>query len=70
MSKIDVTTQVAKLEETLRSSTDPVRRSEALAILQRWQFDDMLDDGSQRRAKALVDEFDPNRRLRRARNSE
>ena len=51
--KIDVSQWVGELEQVLRSAENPVRCEEALAILQRWQFDEMLDDASREKAKAL-----------------
>lgn len=55
--KIDVSQWVAELEQVLRSAKNPVRCEEALAILQRWQSDEMLDDASRERARTLVREF-------------
>jgi hypothetical protein len=55
--KIDVSQWVAELEQVLRSAQDPIRCEEALAILQRWQFDEMLDQGSREKAKALYRQF-------------
>jgi hypothetical protein len=55
--KIDVSQWVAELEQVLRSAQDPFRCEEALAILQRWQFDEMLDEVSREKAKVLCREF-------------
>ena len=55
--KIDVTQWVDGLEEVLRSARNPVRCEEALAILQRWQFDEMLDEASRERARVLYRQF-------------
>jgi hypothetical protein len=55
--KIDVSQWIAELEQVLRSAKNPVRCEEALAILQRWQFDKMLDDASREKARTLVREF-------------
>jgi hypothetical protein len=55
--KIDVSQWVAELEQVLRLARDPVRCEEALAILQRWQFDEMIDDGSREKAKTLCRQF-------------
>jgi len=57
MPKIDVSQWIAELEQVLRSAKNPVRCEEALAILQRWQFDEMLDDASREKARTLVREF-------------
>jgi hypothetical protein len=48
---------VAEIERTLRAGGDRGRRTQALAILQRWQFDEMLDDASRQRAKVLIWRF-------------
>jgi hypothetical protein len=55
--KIDVSQWVQELEQVLRAAEDPARCEEALAILQRWQFDDMLDDASRQKAKELCWQF-------------
>jgi len=39
--KIDVTQWIAELEQVLRSAKNPARCEEALAILHRWQLDEM-----------------------------
>ena len=57
MSKIDVSRQVEELERILRLEKDPARCMEAVTILGRWQFDEMLDDTSRERARMLVHEF-------------
>jgi hypothetical protein len=57
MSKIDVSREVAGLERVLRSHETPARCREAMAILGRWQFDEMLDDASREKARMLVHEF-------------
>ena len=54
LDKIDVGPQMQEIERDLRCGE---RRVEALAILQRWQFDDMLDDASREKARRLVQEF-------------
>jgi hypothetical protein len=54
---IDVSRQVAEIEHVLRAGGDLGKRVAALAILERWQFDEMLDDASRKRAKVLVREF-------------
>jgi hypothetical protein len=55
--KIDVSQWVEELEQVLRAAENPARCEEALAILQRWQFDDMLDDASRQKAKELYWKF-------------
>lgn len=54
---IDVGRQVAEIEHVLRAAGDLIQCREALAILERWQFDQMLDDASRERARVLVREF-------------
>ena len=55
--KIDVGRYVAELERMLRANRDRSACLQALAILQRWQFDEMLEDASRQRAKMLVLRF-------------
>ena len=55
--KIDVGRQVAEIERVLRVGEDLTRCAEALEILERWQFDEMLDDASRNKARVLVREF-------------
>ena len=55
--KIDVGRYVAEIERRLRVDGDRAQRTQALAILQRWQFDEMLDDASRQRAKVLIWKF-------------
>jgi hypothetical protein len=55
--KIDVGRQVAEIEHVLRAGGDLTRSMEGLTILERWQFDDMLDDASRKKASVLVREF-------------
>ncbi|HVO25545.1 MAG TPA: hypothetical protein VMW56_18145 [Candidatus Margulisiibacteriota bacterium] len=57
LTKIDVGRYVAEIERTLRAGGDRAQRTQALAILQRWQFDEMLDDASRQRAKVLIWKF-------------
>jgi len=57
MTKIDVFRHVTEMEDALRTGQGRYERINALAILSRWQFDDMLDDQSRARARALVNEF-------------
>ncbi len=56
-SKIDVGRYVAEMERTLRTAGDRRVRMHALGVLQRWQFDEMLDDASRQRARLLVLRF-------------
>lgn len=60
-AKIDVSRYVQEMERALRSRQDPVRCEDAIAILRRWQFDEMLDDASRAKAEMLVREFDSTR---------
>ncbi len=57
MWKIDVSREVEKLECVLRLGEELARCKEAMAILGRWQFDEMLDDASREKARMLVHEF-------------
>jgi hypothetical protein len=54
---IDVSREVAEIERALRVGEDLIQCVEGLAILERWQFDEMLDDASRMRARLLVQEF-------------
>ena len=56
-TKIDVGRYVAQLELMLRVGGGRRQRVQALAILRRWQFDEMLDDASRRKAKVLIRTF-------------
>jgi len=58
MYKIDVKHQVEEMERVLRAHADGARCQATLTVLRRWQFDEMLDDGSREKAKMLVLEFD------------
>ena len=53
-TKIDVSRYVAEIEHKLHAGGD---RTQALAILRRWQFDEMLDDASRQQAKRLIWRF-------------
>jgi len=55
--KIDVGRQVADIERTLRAGGNFTACARDMAILRRWQFDEMLDDASREKAKMLVREF-------------
>jgi hypothetical protein len=57
MFTIDVGRQVSEIERVLRAGGDLAERVDALAILERWQFDEMLDDESRTKARVLVREF-------------
>lgn len=59
MGKIDVSRAVTEMERLLRSAP-PGELGDgilALAALERWQWDEMLDDDSRARARRLVCEF-------------
>ena len=58
MSKIDVSRYVREMEQVLHMRQDAAQCEKALAILERWQFDPMLDDASRAKAKVLVQEFE------------
>ena len=55
--KIDVRRYVAEMEHILRTNGDPNACRQALAILKRWQVDEMLDDASRQRAQLLALRF-------------
>lgn len=57
MATIDVSRQVAEMEFTLRARENLVRSHEALVVLERWQWDEMLDAPSRARARQLLREF-------------
>jgi hypothetical protein len=57
MYKIDVKHQVEEMERVLRTQDDAVRCRDSIAILRRWQFDEMLDEASREKARMLVLEF-------------
>ena len=57
MATIDVSRQVAEMEQTLRMRRDPRRSREVLDILERWQWDAMLDAPSRAQARQLLREF-------------
>jgi hypothetical protein len=54
---IDATRYLDDMDHTLRSSHDVGMRNEALAILRRWQFDDLLTDAAGARAAGVLREF-------------
>ena len=58
MLQIDVSREVEELGHVLRSRMDPIRCGEAIAILRRWRFDEMLDEASRQKASRLVREFE------------
>ena len=58
-TSIDVRSWIDKIEESLKSSPDRAEFLDALAILQRWQFDEMIDEESRERARLLVRRFAP-----------
>ena len=55
--KIDVTRYIDQLEYTLRFDGNALACDAALAILRRWQLDEMLTDESCARAMMLLREF-------------
>lgn len=55
--KIDVGRYVDEMERILLAHGDRNARMQALAILERWQFDEMLEDASRQRAQLLVLRF-------------
>ena len=57
VATIDVSRQVAEMERTLRLGEDLRRTGEVLAILERWQWDAMLDAPSRAQARDLLREF-------------
>ena len=57
VATIDVSQQVAEMERALRLQDDPRRSCEVLDILERWQWDAMLDAPSRAHARQLVREF-------------
>jgi hypothetical protein len=56
MAGIDVRRCIADLERELRIG-NPMRCGEVFAILERWQWDEMLDDASRAAARRLLHEF-------------
>lgn len=56
--KIDVGRYVAEMEDVLLANAHRASPRQALAILRRWQFDEMLDDASRQRARLLVLRFE------------
>jgi hypothetical protein len=54
---VDVNRYVAEMERVLDSNHDRSACLQAIEILQRWQFDEMLDVASQERARVLVLRF-------------
>lgn len=57
MMKIDVGAQIEALEAVLGHAKNPAAVREALAILQRWQWDERIDDSSRLRARELCRQF-------------
>ena len=60
-TKIDVSRYVQGMERVLHSQQDPVSYETTITILRRWQFDEMLDDASRKKAGTLVREFESTR---------
>ena len=57
MVQIDAVAKLAEIEQVLRTQNDPWGCSYALAILRRWQCDQMLSHATRQRAQALLQEF-------------
>jgi hypothetical protein len=57
VTTIDVSRQVDEMELLLRAHPDARRSREVLAILERWQWDAMLDAPSREHARKLLREF-------------
>lgn len=55
MEPIDVSRYITEIERELRALSP--RRSEMLAVLERWQWDERLDDASRATARRLLVEF-------------
>ena len=53
-AKIDVSSYLAAMEAELRRGAPPATRAQILATLQRWEQDDMLDEGSRIKARELA----------------
>jgi hypothetical protein len=56
MEGIDVSRWIAAMERELRDG-NVLRCGEVLAVLERWQWDEMLDEHSRAAARRLVLEF-------------
>ncbi len=56
--KIDVSRYLREMEELLQAPRDPIRCFNAVAILRRWRFDEMLDEASRVKAGILVHTFE------------
>lgn len=56
---IDVAIWIDEIEQRLLSTQDRSEILDALAILQRWQFDEMIDAPSRERARLLVRRYTP-----------
>lgn len=57
MMKIDVSRHVAEMERVLRGNAGALQHGEVLAVLERWQWDEMLDDASRAEARRLLVRF-------------
>jgi hypothetical protein len=55
---VDTTREIAEFEAVLSAGSEPRRCYEAMAILERWQWDRDLSERSRRRAGALVRRFE------------
>jgi hypothetical protein len=54
---INVRGYIEKMAQTLRAGRDRAACEQALAILRRWQFDDMLDAASRAAARTVAAEW-------------
>jgi hypothetical protein len=56
-AKVNVRPFIARMEGELRGGANEASRARVLATLQRWQWDDMLDEPSRAHARRLAMEF-------------
>ena len=56
---IDVASWIDRIEERLQAAVDHGEVLDALAILHRWQVDEMIDASSRERARVLIRRFSP-----------
>jgi len=56
-AKIDVSSFISGMEAELRRGAAPATRAQILAALRRWEQDEMLDEVSRTKARALALEF-------------
>jgi hypothetical protein len=53
-AKIDVSVFIAAMEAELYRGAAPAMQDQILAALRRWELDDMLDEESRAKARALA----------------